>query len=270
MGPLHRSGLDRRGFLKIGGLAGLGWLTPVGELLAEQAETGREPARSIILLWMAGGPEPARDLRPPPRLQDRRGNPGDRDGRQGPSARRRVRPTGRSDGSSVGRPVAREQGRRPRAGDVPDEDRLSPRPDRRAPFHRRDLLPRATGRRDRDPPTRLDPPRQVALAWRVPRRRVRRLPARRPLQAPARRRQPGPHHPRRPADRRPRHRREGLREGSSRAGRRHAPPRDPRPRPDPDDLRAAQGLRPLARARRASGSSTATPRSAGPAWPPDA
>jgi uncharacterized protein (DUF1501 family) len=51
----HRSGLaiDRRGFLA---LAGLSWLTPVGRLLAEQAERSRQPARSVILLWLAGGP----------------------------------------------------------------------------------------------------------------------------------------------------------------------------------------------------------------------
>ena len=48
-------GIDRRGFLKLGGLAGASWLTPIGELLAAQAESGREPARSVILLWLAGG-----------------------------------------------------------------------------------------------------------------------------------------------------------------------------------------------------------------------
>jgi hypothetical protein len=56
MRPPHSFGIDRRGFLKLGGLAGLGWMTPVGELLAEQAENRREPARSVILLWLAGGP----------------------------------------------------------------------------------------------------------------------------------------------------------------------------------------------------------------------
>jgi uncharacterized protein (DUF1501 family) len=55
-GPIQQSGLDRRGFLRGAGLAGLGWLTPVGHLLAAEAERGREPARSIILLWLAGGP----------------------------------------------------------------------------------------------------------------------------------------------------------------------------------------------------------------------
>src|SRR5262245_5125639 len=45
--------LNRRGFLT---LAGLSWLTPVGQLLAQQAERSRETARSLILIWLAGGP----------------------------------------------------------------------------------------------------------------------------------------------------------------------------------------------------------------------
>ncbi len=60
------SGSDRRSFLKLTGLAGLGWLTPVGELLARQADGTREPARSIILLWMAGGPSQLETFDPHP------------------------------------------------------------------------------------------------------------------------------------------------------------------------------------------------------------
>lgn len=44
---------DRRRFLAA---AGLSWLTPVGTLLADQAERKKGPARSVILLWMEGGP----------------------------------------------------------------------------------------------------------------------------------------------------------------------------------------------------------------------
>jgi hypothetical protein len=58
-GPL----LDRRGFLT---LAGLSWLTPVSELLARQAEHSREPARSLILLWLAGGPSQLETFDPHP------------------------------------------------------------------------------------------------------------------------------------------------------------------------------------------------------------
>ena len=61
MGPLILGGrapaLDRRGFLRLTSLAGVGWLTPVGHLLAARAEQGggRGPAHSIILIWLAGG-----------------------------------------------------------------------------------------------------------------------------------------------------------------------------------------------------------------------
>ena len=55
--------LDRRGFLK---LAGLSWLTPVGELLAQQAEKTRGPAQSVILLWLGGGPSQLETFDPHP------------------------------------------------------------------------------------------------------------------------------------------------------------------------------------------------------------
>jgi uncharacterized protein (DUF1501 family) len=54
---------DRRGFLK---LAGLSWLTPVGQLLARQAERSREPAQSLILLWLGGGPSQLETFDPHP------------------------------------------------------------------------------------------------------------------------------------------------------------------------------------------------------------
>src|SRR4051794_22473950 len=57
---------DRRQVLKLGSLAGLSWLTPVGHLLAAQAERGRTPAQSIILLWLAGGPSQLETFDPHP------------------------------------------------------------------------------------------------------------------------------------------------------------------------------------------------------------
>jgi uncharacterized protein (DUF1501 family) len=54
---------DRRGFLK---LAGVSWLTPVGHLLAAHAERSREPAQSIILLWLGGGPSQLETFDPHP------------------------------------------------------------------------------------------------------------------------------------------------------------------------------------------------------------
>jgi len=56
----------RRGFLKMAGLAGLSWLTPVSHLLAQKAERTREPAQSLILLWMAGGPSQLETFDPHP------------------------------------------------------------------------------------------------------------------------------------------------------------------------------------------------------------
>ncbi|MBV9125586.1 MAG: DUF1501 domain-containing protein [Planctomycetes bacterium] len=60
--------LDRRGFLQLAGLGGLSWLTPVSHLLARAAEAskGREPAQSIILLWLAGGPSQLETFDPHP------------------------------------------------------------------------------------------------------------------------------------------------------------------------------------------------------------
>ncbi len=55
--------IDRRGFLA---LAGLSWLTPVGRLLAQQAERTHEPARSLIVLWLAGGPSQLETFDPHP------------------------------------------------------------------------------------------------------------------------------------------------------------------------------------------------------------
>ncbi|MDB5352189.1 MAG: hypothetical protein JWN86_3436 [Planctomycetota bacterium] len=62
--PLHSPAtFDRRGFLA---LAGMSWLTPVGRLLAQQAETSREPAKSVILLWLGGGPSQLETFDPHP------------------------------------------------------------------------------------------------------------------------------------------------------------------------------------------------------------
>jgi hypothetical protein len=61
--PYHHCGgaghFSRRTFLKgIGGMMGLSWLTPLADLLAADAERAPKgkPARSVILLWLGGGP----------------------------------------------------------------------------------------------------------------------------------------------------------------------------------------------------------------------
>jgi uncharacterized protein (DUF1501 family) len=63
MAVLSGPAFGRRGFLA---LAGLSWLTPVGRLLADQAERTREPAQSIILLWLDGGPSQLETFDPHP------------------------------------------------------------------------------------------------------------------------------------------------------------------------------------------------------------
>jgi uncharacterized protein (DUF1501 family) len=62
--PQHA--VNRRGFLTLAGAAGLTWLTPLSQILAREAEKKREPARSVILLWMAGGPSQLETFDPHP------------------------------------------------------------------------------------------------------------------------------------------------------------------------------------------------------------
>lgn len=59
---------DRRGALKLAALGGVSWLTPAAELLARQSQKKRssEPAKSIILLWLAGGPSQLETFDPHP------------------------------------------------------------------------------------------------------------------------------------------------------------------------------------------------------------
>ncbi len=58
----------RRTLLKAAGLSGLAWLTPLATVLARQAETeprGRQ-AKSVILLWLQGGPSQLETFDPHP------------------------------------------------------------------------------------------------------------------------------------------------------------------------------------------------------------
>jgi hypothetical protein len=61
--------LTRRSFLRAAGLAGATWLTPIGHLLARAAEAPgktRGPAKSIIMLWLQGGPSQLETFDPHP------------------------------------------------------------------------------------------------------------------------------------------------------------------------------------------------------------
>src|SRR5262249_15561184 len=62
----HLHDPHRRNFLALAGTAALSWLTPIGQLLAQKAEESREPAQSIILLWLAGGPSQLETFDPHP------------------------------------------------------------------------------------------------------------------------------------------------------------------------------------------------------------
>jgi hypothetical protein len=60
--------VGRRSLLKMASLAGVGWLTPVAELLAraDELSDGRQPALSVIMLWMGGGPSQLETFDPHP------------------------------------------------------------------------------------------------------------------------------------------------------------------------------------------------------------
>jgi uncharacterized protein (DUF1501 family) len=58
---------DRRQWLGTLAAGTIGWLTPAAQLLAEQAERRpRQPAQSLILLWLAGGPSQLETFDPHP------------------------------------------------------------------------------------------------------------------------------------------------------------------------------------------------------------
>ena len=146
--------------------------------------------------------------------------------------------------------------------------RLPARPDGRAPLDRRDLLPRAAGRPDRHPPAHLDPDRHSGRAG---------AGSSAASTTPSRSAIPSGKLPdvTSPACRRARAARvrdlevveRAFARGRQGPRRVDAASRDARPRPRDDDLRAAQGVRRLAGARRRPLPSTATRRSAAAAWP---
>ncbi|MBI1371657.1 MAG: DUF1501 domain-containing protein [Phycisphaera sp.] len=60
--------VSRRTLLRAAGLSGLAWMTPVAQLLALDAETSKtgRPAKSIILVWLGGGPSQLETFDPKP------------------------------------------------------------------------------------------------------------------------------------------------------------------------------------------------------------
>ncbi|MCA9123128.1 MAG: DUF1501 domain-containing protein [Planctomycetales bacterium] len=62
------SHLHRRTLLKTAGISGMSWLTPVAEALsrADEREASGRPPRSVIVLWLAGGPSQLETFDPKP------------------------------------------------------------------------------------------------------------------------------------------------------------------------------------------------------------
>ena len=62
------SHISRRTLLSTAGLGGLAWLTPVAHWLGRAQEKARTnaQAKSVILLWMAGGPSQLETFDPHP------------------------------------------------------------------------------------------------------------------------------------------------------------------------------------------------------------
>ncbi len=60
--------VNRRTLLKAAGLSGLAWLTPLAEQLARAADEGPKgaPAKSVIVLWLQGGPSQLETFDPHP------------------------------------------------------------------------------------------------------------------------------------------------------------------------------------------------------------
>ncbi|MGB0580195.1 MAG: DUF1501 domain-containing protein [Limisphaerales bacterium] len=59
---------NRRTLLKAAGLTGLSWMTPLSQVLAREAEQAPKgkPAKSVIMLWMGGGPSQIETFDPHP------------------------------------------------------------------------------------------------------------------------------------------------------------------------------------------------------------
>ena len=64
----HQHAFDRRKLLKLAGIGSAAWLTRVANVLARDAEIAPrgKPAKSIIMLWLAGGPSQLETFDPHP------------------------------------------------------------------------------------------------------------------------------------------------------------------------------------------------------------
>ena len=183
MEPLaHHPGLDRRGFFQFAGpgrrgLADAGRPPPRPRRRGQAA--GSRPSRSSCSGCRAGRASSRRSTRTPAPTSPPAPGPSTPPSRACSSPRAwRGRPRRWTRSPWSARWSARKGDHE--RGTYTMKTGYPPRPDGGPPVDRRDLLPRAAGRRDRHPAARQHPAGPVAGPRRLPRRPVRRLPHRRP------------------------------------------------------------------------------------------
>ena len=154
----------------------LSWLTPVGQLLADQAERTRQPAQSIILLWLGGGPSQLETFDPHPDTRIAGGTKAIATAVKGIQLAEGFEQLADQMGSvALIRSMVSKEGDHER-GTYMMKTGYRPDPTVEHPSigaiccHELPVGP------DRHPPAHLDPARPVAEPRRLPRRRVRRLP----------------------------------------------------------------------------------------------
>ena len=168
-------------------LAGLSWLTPVGHLLARQAEHSHGPARSVILLWLAGGPSQLETFDPHPGTTIAGGTKAIETAAQGIQLAEGFEQLADQMGSvALLRSMVSKEGDHER-GTYMMKTGYRPDPTVEHPSIGAICCHELPVGRDGHPPAHLDLARPVAQPRRLSRRRVRRLPGRRSPEQAARR-----------------------------------------------------------------------------------
>ena len=161
---------SRRVVLQSSALAVAGWLSPVSQVLARRAEQipGHEPAQSVILLWLAGGPSQLETFDPHPGAKiagDTKAIATAVPGIQLAGGLERLADEMQS--VSLVRSLVSKEGDHER-GTYLAKDRLPARSDDRASVDRRHLLPQAARRPDGDSAAHFDLAQPMARPGRIP------------------------------------------------------------------------------------------------------
>ena len=235
-----------------------------------RSRQAREPAQSIILLWLQGGPSQLETFDPHPGTRHRRRHRGHRHRRQGRAARRRASDALAEEMGSIAlvRSMVSKEGDHER-GTYTMKTGFRPDPTVVHPSIGAICCHELPAAGDRHPAARQHPARPVARPRRLPRRRVRRLPTGDPAE-------PVPdttlavcRRARRAAAARPRRGRSAPSPAAAATRVEATLHRDDGGRrPQDDEFGAAQGVRRVAASRWRCGEPTATRRSAAAAWRP--